>query len=110
VEEEQKEECKILSMEDYDWAELGLSQAFTNILNKKDKFEFKVPENADKAELEWRPAVRRTVEWGDEVYQGQWIKGTMIKQGFGRRSWLNLRPKYRGDHATYEWFDQGYFA
>ena len=32
-------------MEEYDWAELGLSQKFTDILDKKEKFEYKLPQS-----------------------------------------------------------------
>jgi len=49
-----------------------------------------IDEYAD-GDLEWRPTYTSTSDLGTEYYQGQWIKGTMIKQGFGRRGVINMK-------------------
>ena len=90
VKEESKEQEKeIRTLEDYDMAELGLNEVVLDHLKKLPPFEFKTNGDFD-GELEWRPTHKRRILAGDLIYQGQWVKGTMIKQGFGRRVHTNL--------------------
>lgn len=88
-------------------AELGLNELILDHLKKLPPFEFKT--NGDfEGELEWRPTHKRRILAGDLIYQGQWVKGTMIKQGFGRRVHINLNASQY--NPTDQWFDQGFFA
>ena len=81
---------RIRDMEDYELIDLGISEEFINKINHLKDFHY-IDEYAE-GDLEWRPAFRSDTTVGLEVYQGQWIKGTMIKQGFGRRGWTHIKP------------------
>lgn len=70
------------------------------------KFEIPDMKFAD-AELEWRPTFKCHGEYGEETYQGQWIKGTFTRCGFGRRSYHNIPDKYRTDENDV-WYDTCY--
>ena len=67
------------SLADYDIKELGLSESLTKYLEKLPAFEPEELKDLDTSDLEWRPTYKRTLAEGDMIYQGQWVKGTMIR-------------------------------
>jgi len=68
---------KIRGMDDYEMVELGISEEFLEKIRHLGDFHY-IDEYAD-GDLEWRPAYKSDTQIGEEIYQGQWIKGTMVK-------------------------------
>jgi len=103
------EESKITCLADYDWNELGLPEDFKEKMDEAEELsKFEIPDQKFEGELEWRPTFKSHGEHGEEIYQGQWIKGTFTRCGFGRRSWKNILPKHRTNEDDV-WYDKGYF-
>lgn len=92
------EECKHIkeppkSLQEYCWSELKLPYLCTKDLTDKiDQFTFKKPEGCANYELEYREThTSEETQYGKYCttnYQGQWIKETSMKHGYGRTTWI----------------------